>query len=105
MNTDQNYIYIVIIAFKNYNRKLPKNGNILQKTVNKNIFTNFEILLLSHNFPICHKLLIYGIALINFTTDVTGQSRIIHLSKYVTRTVTEYVTGVVMFFYYFNLKY
>ena len=25
----------IIIAFKTYNKKLPKKGNILQKTVNK----------------------------------------------------------------------
>ena len=50
-------------------------GNILQKAVKeinmKNIFTN--LLLLSHKFPIYHKLLIYRIALVdfNFTTDFT----------------------------------
>ena len=37
----------------------------------KNIFTNFEILLLIQKFPIYRRLLIYRITLINFTTDVT----------------------------------
>ena len=55
-------------------------GNILQKAVKeiniKNIFTN--LLLLSHKFPIYHKLLIYRIALVdfNFTTDFTWRTRV-----------------------------
>ena len=87
LNTDWNYI--IVIAFKTYNKKLPKKGNILQKlSINegKNIFTNFEVLILSQKFPIYHKLLLYRIPFINFTTDVTGRLRINHLSKYVTRT-------------------
>ena len=54
LKIDQN-LYIIIIALKTYNKKFPKKGNILQKncqeTNAKNIFMNFEILLLNHNFP------------------------------------------------------
>ena len=54
LKIDQN-LYIIIIAFKTYNKKFPKKENILQKncqeTNAKNIFMNFEILLLNHNFP------------------------------------------------------
>ena len=35
-NTDQNYIYIIIIAFKTYNKKLLKKGNIFQKKLSRN---------------------------------------------------------------------
>ena len=59
--------------------KIYQKGEYFQKycqEINiKNIFRNFKILLLSHKFPIYHKLLIYGIALINFKTDVTWRLR------------------------------
>ena len=42
----------------------------VKKLIQKNIFTYFEILLLSHKFPIYHKLELYRIALINFRTEV-----------------------------------
>ena len=49
-------IIIIIMAFKNYNKQIPKNGKIFQKSCQeiniKNVSINYEIVLLSHKFPI-----------------------------------------------------